>query len=334
MQVGIDSGPQQTLASLKLGHLAVIDSFNANSQSPDYWAGVIKDYRVDVVVLGTSTSEYGVKVEKSCFRAARDLQIPVVVLEDMPGNYQFDRNLLPNLVVVESELVVNHIRQKTAMPSSANVISGASVRYDLLRLQVKQGRQLNIKNSSHRLVWLGQPETLANIISLEKLLPHLSRMGLELLFRAHPRDDGYHLGKYERLFWGCKNKIIDVSNYDIGTFFTCQPGLVLSHFSSLAIEFSFLGTPCCNVLFPESGGKIYTEMTGLKRPFLCEAGGSGTIYDSVSLECELERLLFDEVARKAQMAYFDDYFNIKTLQQPVLKKAIEDMVLSKQKTGK
>jgi hypothetical protein len=331
--LGIDAGPQQTLDSLQLGHMALIGSANSDSQHPEYWSRLILDCRADAVVLGTSTSVRGIKVEQSCLRAAYDLRIPIIVVEDMPGNYRPDPHLVPDLVVVESALVVNYVRQRVGLYPSA-VISGASVRYDSLRLQAKQRGRPKIKNSSRRLLWLGQPETRANLISLERLLPNLSRMGLELFFKAHPRDNGYRRGEYGQLFSGYKNKIEDVSSCDTATFFAYQPGLVLTHFSSMAIDFAFLGIPCCNVLFPDSGGKIYTEMTGLKRPILCEAGGSGTIMDTVSIERELDRLLFDEAARKTQMACFDEYFDIETLQQPIILSAIEGVVLGKQKTGR
>ncbi len=325
----MDSGPQQTLASLQFGYMPLIDLTNCDSFHSGYWIQLIRDCRADAVVLGTSTSERGVKIEQSCLHAANDLRIPVIVVEDLPGNYKPNQFLASELIVVESEQVVNYVRQKANLHRYSSVISGASVRYDSLRLQVKRGRRLNIKNSSHRLVWLGQPETLANLISLEAILPHLSRMRLELLFKAHPRDDGYRRGEYGQLFSGRNNNIVDVSDSDNATFFSCQPGLVLTHFSSMAIDFAFLGTPCCNVLFPESGGKIYTEMTGLKRPFLCEAGGSGNISDMASVKQELERLLFDEAVRRDQMACFDEYFDIETLQRPSVISAIEGVLLGK-----
>ncbi len=329
--VGVDAGPEQALASLHPEVVVPIELTNCNCQYPEYWTQLARSSQVDAVVLGTSTSERGIKIELACLRAACDLKLPVIVIEDMPGNYQPDQYLVPDLIVVESALVGNYVRQRAYGLYPAPIISGASVRYDSLRLQAKQGRRLTFKNSSHRLVWLGQPETQANLISLERLLPHLSRMGLELLFRAHPRDDGYHRGRYRQLFSSPGNKVLDVSGFDIAAIFSYQPGLVLTHFSSMAIECAFLGTPCCNVLFPEGGGKIYTEMTGLERPFLCEVGGSGTISDVDAIEFELEQLLFNESVRKEQMARFDEYFDIATLQHPGVVNAIERVVLAKQK---
>ncbi len=325
----MDPGPRQTLASLRLGYMPMIELANSDILNTRYWVRLLRDYRADALVLGTSTSELGIKVEQSCLNAAGDLRIPVIVVEDSPGNCKPNRYLLSELIVVESNLFANYVQQKADMVHNTSIIAGASVRYDPLRLQVKLGRQFNTKNSSHRLVWLGQPETQANLISLEILLPCLSRMGLELLFKAHPRDEGYRRGEYEQLFSGHKNKIMDVSGFDTTRFLACQPGLTLTHFSTMAIDFAFLGIPSCNVLFPESGGKIYTEMTGLKRPFLCEAGGSGTISNVSSVELELEGLLFDNAVRKDLMARFDEYFNIKVLQRPSVISAIECVLLGK-----
>ncbi len=331
MLLGIDAGPRQTLASLQFANVVQSELANGDSQRPERWTRLIRDYRVDAVVLGTSTSEYGIKAEQACLRAACDLCLPSIVVEDMPGNYRPVRHLIPDLVVVESPLVADHIRRHTDGLHPDAVMPGASVRYDPLRLRVKQGKRLGINNISRRLVWLGQPETRANLISLELLLPYVSRMALELLFKAHPRDDGYRSGRYQKLFSGYKNRLVDVSGCDTEALLSCQTGLILTHFSSMAIELAFWGVPCCNVLFPESGGKIYTQTTGLKRPFLCEAGGSGTISDMLSIEYELERLLFDESGRKAQMARFDEYFDIATLQQPGVESAVKRLVLGKQK---
>ena len=331
MLLGIDAGPQQTLASLQLEKVAQIEAANSDSQHPEYWAQLARDCEVDAVVLGTSRSERGSKAEQACLRAACDMRLAVIVVEDMPGNYLPVRDLVPDLVVVESAPVANYVRQRTDGPKPAAIISGASVRYDPLRLQAMQGERIEIKNHSRHLVWLGQPETQANLFSLERLLPHVSSMGLEMLFKAHPRDDGYRKGLYQRLFATYKRGFLDVSDCETKILISYPPRLALTHFSSMAIELAFMGTPCCNVLFPESGGRIYREMTGLHRPFLCEVGGSGTISGEVSIKRELERLLFDMVARKAQMACFDEYFDIANLQQPRVASAIDSLVLSKQK---
>ena len=334
MLVGVDVGPQQALTSLQLGNLAQIGLVNNDCQRDEYWAQLIRDRRVDAVVLGTSTSEKGIKTERACLHAACDLHLPTIVVEDMPGNYQHLRQIIPDLLVVESSSVADHIQQYTDGICTAAIISGGSVRFDSLRMQVKQGRRLEINNLSRRIVWIGQPETQANLISLGLMLPYISRMGLELLFKAHPRDDGYSNGQYQKLFSLYRDNVLDVSGCDIVELLTYQPNFTLTHFSSMAIELAFFGVPCCNVLFPEGGGKIYTKMTNLKRPFLCEAGGSGTIMDVYSIERELQRLLFDDVARKAQMACFDEYFDIETLQQPTVVSAIEGVVVGKQKTGR
>lgn len=331
MLIGVDAGPRQTLASLRLGNAAQIELSSGYSQRPESLAQLIQDRRVDGVVLGSSTSEDGIKAEQACLRAACDLHLPTIVIEDMPGNYRPVEGLIPDLVVVESPLVVNHVLKRSRVLDPASVISGASVRYDYLRLQAQKGKRLEIKNISRCLVWLGQPETQANLYSLEQLLPHVSRMGFELLFKAHPRDAGYPNGQYVSLFSDFNDKVVDVSAFDSAALLACQPSLVLTHFSSMAIEFAFMGVPCCNVLFAQSGGAIYKDMTGLQRPFLCEIGGSGTISNVDSIKNQLEQLLFDESARKAQMASFDEYFDVGTLQRPGVVKAIERVVLDKQK---
>ncbi len=326
MLVGVDVGPQQTLESLQLGNLAQIGLVNNDCQRLEYWAQLIRDCRADAVVLGTSTSERGIEIERACLHAAFDLHFPTIVIEDMPGNYRHLRQIMPDLLVVESSRAANHIQQYTDGLCTTAIISGGSVRFDSLRLQVNQRRRLEINNLSRRVVWIGQPETKANLISLGLLLPHISRMGLELLFKAHPRDDGYSSGEYRKLFSSYKNKVVDVSGCNIVEILTYQPSLTLTHFSSLAIELAFLGVPCCNVLFPESGGKVFTQMTGLKQPFLCEVSGSGNITNVDSIECQLKRYLFDEKERGAQMTRFDEYYDIATLQQPKVINAIHSML--------
>lgn len=308
-----------------------IGATQGESLYPERFVKLFRDCRIEGVVLGTSTSERGIQAEHACLRAACDLGLPTIVVEDMPGNFRSVSQLIPDLVVVESPLVAEHVLKRSDGLHREAIISGASVRYDSLRLQVKKGKRLEIKNFSRSLVWIGQPETQANLISLGRLLPCLSRMGLKLLFKAHPRDDGYRSGLYAQMFSGLNKKVVDVTDFDMAELLSCRPGMALTHFSSMAIELAFFGVPCCNVLFPDGGGKLYKEMSGLQRPFLCEVGGSGTISKMASIECELGRLLFDESARKAQMARFDDYFDIGTLQHPRVVNAVERVVLDNQK---
>lgn len=270
------------------------------------WEKYMQRNDVSGIVVGTSRSESGFALEVGCRTVARRLGLPVVCIEDYPGNYQHLADAEADLLIVESDFAVNSTNKR--LGSACPIIAvGASLRYDHLRRQ--KNVAISFKPKSKNVLWIGQPETEDSLISLSRLLPKIENLELKLLFRAHPRDLGYSRGCYRHLFKRYLGVIQDVSVLPMEHVFGLRPCLTLTHFSSLAIELGFYGIPLVHLLFPDAGGARLKSLVGYCVPHVCEAGASVAISSEKDLDLVLLRVIEDDAVRLNMMERFGSYFD-------------------------
>jgi hypothetical protein len=308
--LAVDSGPCRTLEPL-----ASEPGFAwAENHSSDvtFWQEHLRRLGVRGIVVGTSRSQQGSACESACRLAAHTLNLPVAAIEDYPGNYQHLHGGEAGLLVVESPLVSESTRQRLGA-ACPEIVSGASFRYDPLRSRAMGATVASVKLGSNFL-WAGQPETEDALISLTRLLPHIAAAGMQLLFRAHPRDAGYACGEYDPLFALYSGSIRDVSGLSLETTLEMRPQLTLTQFSSLAIELGFRGIPAVHVLYPDAGQAKLKALTGYEAPPICEVGGSVKIMSVNETANILQQAIFDVSARMRLLLRFCAYFDVEVLQ--------------------
>lgn len=305
----IDSGPRQTLQSLaEKSSFEWINKDINNSIFPEDFSFT----DINGIVIGTSRSNLGISLEAQCRIKAKKLGLPLVAIEDYPGNYLHLSEGEVDLLIVESSLAEFAVSQKLGIYCPPTSV-GASFRYDYLRKKNKYNELLK-NNNSREILWLGQPETQDALRSLSRLLPFVKDLNMSLFFRAHPRDTGYKSGSYAQLFTKYSEFINDVSELNSEAVFQLNPCLSVTHFSSMSIELAFCGIPSMHFLFPDSGGATFKKLTGYDTPCVCKAGGSIAISNQEELEVLLPLQIFDMPSRTRMMQSFDVYMDIRTTQ--------------------
>jgi hypothetical protein len=245
------------------------------------------------LIVGTSDSDKGRAIEAMARRAAKAQRIPIVALEDYPGNYTQVAGGEADFLVVESE----HAAKARTVPTWVC----PSPRYDALRRQAAQLRAAYAgRDRVERCVlWAGQPETDDALVTLERLAPALA--GMRLLFRAHPRDAGYASGAYRGI-------VEDVTNAPLRQCFERGPELVLTQFSQVTAEAGFHGIPSLHCLFPDAGGRTLREKKGYDVPPCCSAGASYLVREPAELARTLALAINDAKSREKTLAAFDGYY--------------------------
>jgi hypothetical protein len=240
--------------------------------------------------------------------AARNIRIPCAVLEDFAGNYWPMPGASPTLVWVESDFAGRLARAKDP---SVRLWVGPNVRYDGLRRRLAQlrGAQAEFDDA---ILWIGQPEAEDSLITLRRLLPALSVHSIPVWLRAHPRDTGYSDGAYAGL------DVEDVTSSALEDCLARRPRLVITQFSSVAIEAGFWGIPSLNVLFPDAGGRTLASKKGYSVPPWCDQGAAFLLVDAQDTDKVLDRALGSEDARNSVMQAFDGYFKVREEGAPVL----------------
>ncbi len=318
----VDGGPAQALSNLTLNPdfvWADCDCVTNAAHWRDFFAK--RGSTARGLIVGTSRSGHGAFAEAQCRLAAKQMGLPIVAIEDYPGNYKHVEGGAANLLIVESSLAARAARQRLGEACPATE-SGASFRYDTLRNTEFRARAQD-PVLGDTLLWAGQPETGDTLISLRRLLPHISALGMKLLFRAHSRDFGYLNGAYRRIFALYPGTVHDVSSLGLETVIEMRPRLTLTHFSSLAIELGFLGIPSMHVLFADAGGARLLQQSEYETPHICEAGGSVKICTAFEIEQALANSVFDQPSRHLLMQRFNAFYDVVTPQLPFVISRIE-----------
>jgi hypothetical protein len=283
---------------------------------------------LDAVVVGTSNSGHGKKYENTIRLRACQMDIPLVVIEDFPGNYNIVQDGNPDLLIVEHPLV-RELHQQRLGKLCPDITVIPNPRYDHLRASADN---LHMKMASHwykyrenySVLWAGQPETEDATMTLSRVIPVLREMGLQLLFKAHPRDAGYSAGAYNEIASGMDASWKDVTNLGLSECLSeYAPRVILTQSSSLAIEAGFYGIPAANVLFCDAGGKRLQTDKGFSVPPWCASGAAMAIQDIGEIQDKLHLLLFDENFRRVVNTKFLEWFGIESSSPKVVEQVLK-----------
>ena len=313
--VAVDGGAREALAPVaaQCGS-ALADCAAHEAESDAYWTQTIVSERPVLLVVGTSDSARGRIVEGAARTAAKRAGLPVVAIEDFPGNYYDVAGGEASLVLVESPAARALCIQKFGV-RAPRVEVAIAARYDPYRARLAELRARTAQcwaapARKTTVLWAGQPETDDALHTLRVLLPVLREHVVELLFKAHPRDAGYTAGAYRSLLEASGVAVSDLTSASVEDALSKAPWLIVTQFSSIAIEGGFFGVPSLWVLLPEAGGARLEEKKGYRMPPLCAAQGAAYAADTHALAEAFERTVCDLDFRKNLMRCFDDYFAV------------------------
>lgn len=249
------------------------------------------------LVAGTSQSDAGFAREAEARRLAAQLRLPIACVEDFPGNYRPVSEAPTQLLVVEAEFSQSlYIERLGNDAPPMQAIPPA--RYDGLR---GPWRARLAVPPPHAVLWAGQPETEACLATLRALSGFLAQPDVLLLFRAHPRDPGAKAGAYRSTLAGVRH--LDVSGESLSVTLARPLRLVVTQYSSVAVEAGFLGVPAVHILLPSAGEALLHAQKGYRIPMPCAAGASFIVRDAREIRT-LEMALRDDAAREGVMGKF------------------------------
>jgi hypothetical protein len=325
--VGYDRGPSQVINLISSQTSCSQLSFNSNqNKSIEYFADYINERGYLGLVCGTSLSDSGSQVELNIKKAFNLLGLPVVCIEDFPGNFRSINGCDVDLLILESGFSKNIYEGRyTILPE---IIICPSIRYDHLRQQNCEPKQfIKDKKSLNSVLWVGQPEFDSNLYTLKTLIPVLKKLSVTLLFKAHPGDMDYTKGSYAKYFDEIGLHWVDVTNSKVDSNLFKQCNLIITQFSSLAIEAGFHGVPSLNVLFENAGKKLLLERTGSLTTNSISHGASFVIWEEYDGMFEYIRMcLTDLNARENVLLNFNHLYDTQRVQLPRLLEEIKDII--------
>ena len=294
-------------ARLTLGALAARLPGAWVEAEPSQWKRTLEAEGIGLLVCGTSDSVRGRATERAARLAAARLELPLVVVEDFPGNFDAIAQASPQLLCVESEFAARLARRKSGK-DALPVHVGPAIRYDALRRRLSELRAH--RESSDAVLWIGQPETSESLATLRLILPELRATNIRVWLRAHPRDEGYACGAYTELRDRGSPAVDDVTAWSLEECLRRRPRLIVTQFSSVAVEAGFWGIPALHVLLPDAGGKRLAETKGYAIPPWCTAGAAFCVTSCAEVKDVLSAALDDERPRRLALERFDDYFMV------------------------
>lgn len=308
-----DRGPRAALEPIAAEVMCdFLPTDSADSGTDSYWDAVLRTVGPELLFVGTSESEQGLAIEAAARRAACCLGLRSVCVEDFPGNYRGIAGCRDGLLVADGAFSLDlAVMRHPGAFSGAIALNG--LRYDPLRTT----RPVKPVPPTGRAIWVGQPETANNLATIELLVPALRASGCELLFRAHPRDAGYSSGAYRELLHAAGSTMDDVSSLSWAECLGRRPSLVLTQYSSLAVEAGFHGIPSVNALFADIGARQLSRTKGYANPPWCEAGAALLISEPREVQSVLSKAR-DPQSRAAVLGAFVDYFEPAEHQVPRL----------------
>lgn len=254
------------------------------------------------LVAGTSQSDPGFARESAARREAARLGLPIACIEDFPGNYRTVPGAPTRLLVMEGRfsLALYRARLGTQMPPAVIV---PPARYDALRGAVRSAEP---RSPPFDVLWAGQPETASCLATLEAIGGFLRREDVHLVFRAHPRDAGYERGEYRKLLSYVRHT--DATAEPLAATLARPLRLVLTQYSSVAVEAGFLGVPSVHLLFPEAGGALLEAQKAYRVPMPCAEGAAFLVRGPGEL-ATLDHALRDAPGRHAVMSRFCEIYH-------------------------
>lgn len=310
--VAVDAGPRQVLCELAE---TFFDLLIVNRK-------VVSLESIDILVVGTSGSVEGRAVEGEMRRMAVQASIPLVVIEDYPGNFFSLPDAEPDLLIVEHEFVTALHRRALGAACPPIQVYG-NPRYDSFRARHREmARQIQrvweADSYTPSILWAGQPETEDALATLSRILPDIRQFQVRLLLKAHPRDRGYGEGAYQELFQKFEVPFLDVTSLSLES--CClqhAPLAVLTQFSSLATEAGFYLIPSAHILYGDVGGQRLLHDKSYQSPPWCECGASVLIDDESRQYEQLHSLLNDKKHRDDLCTGFFRYWGTEQTAQRV-----------------
>lgn len=329
-----DDGPRNTLRPLS----AAIPTITPDDIGPSFsteidWHQLIRANNPRGLVCGTSDSPAGKAVEAGARRAAAAAGIPIAVVEDFPGNYRTVPGSNTSLLLVESPAAIALARDRlgAACPPT---LSLSPARYDDYRRHARSRRTLirEAWDTGNRryVLWAGQPETVDCLLTLDALRPALAGLQLSLLFKAHPRDAGYTGGAYRDLLNDAALSPVDVTSLPVEAALLQAPRLVITQFSSVAMEAGFYGIPGLNVLLPGAGADRLLEKKSCTVPPHCLEGAALYTHDRAALTDMVRSGVADESLRAGIVRCFDSYFSVGAPTLPAFIKILDNLFVNRE----
>lgn len=252
------------------------------------------------LVRGCSEVEPGAQDLEHRFAClAREGGIPVIAIEDFPGNYRCALRAPLDAVFLEhapgswSEGVACHVERNPRYARWANE--------PYAKLRPACRRQLALEGPV--VLWLGQPDSSSSRDTFRVLVPELNFLGATLLFRAHPRDRLYRDGGYVELLAECR-KVHDVTNHPRLSGLYAAADLAVTQFSSAAVEAACCGTPAMFVLLPQAGRRLLTALKKLDTLPWIEERAAFVAWEEAAVPDVLARALLDDEARQSVIQQF------------------------------
>jgi UDP-N-acetylglucosamine:LPS N-acetylglucosamine transferase len=243
--------------------------------------------------------------------AASNLGLPVFVVEDFPGNYWFKPNQRLDGLFVEGDSLTTLHQSRGIEPKAIH--NTGNPRYDaLLHLDTDlirhTARQALGLSDEPTMLWAGQPDGDNSFQALERILSRFTSPNTVLLFRAHPRDPAYNLGKYTSLMTNTSPRVLDVSSYPNVTDLYCASDLIITQFSSAGVEAGYLGVPALFVLFNDLGKEYLRSLKGYDSLPWCEEGCAFLLEREEEVSNILNTALFNTSSRKHIISGFQSRF--------------------------
>ena len=320
--VGMDDGSRLALQPLAaFPSFEIVDADPEKAADEKYWKTVFEDRKLSGLVVGTSDSEAGRRIEACARRVAARSALKIAAIEDYPGNYFAVPDAPTSVLIAESRFSERLYRERLGNACPPIAIY-CSPRYDHYRVKSDELRRATQaawrQSAAPKILWAGQPESDDCIESLRRIAAAVRAHDATLLIKAHPRDRAYCEGIYPNLLQdlGVRNK--DVTGLSVDACLAMSPTLALTQFSSVAIEAGFFGIPSLHLVYHDVGGARLQRKKGYDIPFYCQAG-AGFFLQHIGDEPEtLRRSLLDETARASVITCFDDFFATRTRIAPKL----------------
>ncbi len=222
----------------------------------------LRDSGITNIIRSCSETSNQLNLEVLTSISANALNIPVYVIEDFPGNYRHIYGENIERLFIEQEGFINFHEGRGVNRSIIKVAPNPRY-HDMLTININHHREQGISNlglaAQPHIMWSGQPDNSNSFRTLSRILRHYDNQEVTILFRAHPQDTLYHSGYYDYLFANSEISIIDVTNHADIVELYCVSDIVVTQFSSTAVEASHLGIPSVFVLFRDIG-KPYLKL--------------------------------------------------------------------------
>lgn len=281
------------------------------TQRSDNLPNLLKRMGIKAVIRSTSEAVTEPNVEAAAALAAREVGVPVFVIEDFPGNYWRKVSERIDALFVEDASLIELHQSRGVDPLIIH--NNGNPRYVPLGDHYKKELTSRVRaqlglGEEKVVLWAGQPHNDDSYQALMRLVKKFPNRQFTLLFRAHPRDTSYSEGKYARLLADAEITFLDVTanNNVLGLY--CASDLVITQFSSAGVEASYMGVPTLYVLFNDLAKRYLMTNKGYDSLPWWQAGCAFVIEEENEIEDVLDSAIFDEQSRKAVCCNFQNRF--------------------------